>query len=671
MIKKRSEPKHPELYAKYSPLVTVFWLTSWAGNCFSGFTEYNGFMSDNVPQQFLLVYSILAVLTVEILWRYLLPLLADTCFDIYRKMEWWKIPMLVFLFICCCGVYHISVTKSKEGIKYNANQDYQTDTIYSIDSTKYNLLCRSCTDQYTSDTAKAAIDAKAPMASKLEKAKNRAASARKTVAKLIKESATWLEKKNAKDVALARAIKIKQVKRDIKEATTDNLSAAKAALAACMKNANDTLIYYTNNAEALHNAKNIQLLKDKDDKIKTNNFLMYAGVILVGFYAFLSKWVDHISGIKATYIINHVDYAVGIGAKIRELMKVKLYNLGDSIVTGIFGESITVVDREFKIEKKKATPKTPTQKGPGLLASAWAWITSNPSPTPLDADMINDKDELQRIELEKQRELQRIELEKAKAQLEKEKMQLEQQRREAEIKSAAELEKLKAQQASALLQLENEKKAKQAELEREKKAKQAELERERLQAANAALQAKLKREYDLKQLKQQKETEAQQLRQQLESKYRKEAQERLTRELEAKEKQLKQQAEELKQIKELQAQTARKEAEMRANTKKLEEATKTAYPIDIQEIVCTIFENHTHNGTLVLSSQFSGNIRNWYARWKKAEAKPIPTNETAKNKRKTAIQNNKNKYLLAVEKLKEHGYTVTTSENKVNKIIKI
>ncbi len=375
MIKKQSVPTHPEIFARFKTLVQVFYIASWIGNIFSGFTEWNGFMSDNIPPEFKIAYCILGVLVIEMLWRYLLPILAASVFDAYRKFEPWKIPMILFLLSCCVGVFYLSTMKSKEGIAYKTDQSYHFDSTYTVDSMQYNLLCESCIKQYKSDSANAAVLAKGHFSSELAHAKRAEKSERYKAAALTSVTEDWAVKTRKKKWAIARAKKqeIRSLESDVQSLMNDHLAVAKAAYEACRKNANDTLIYYTNLAKNSHDRKNRELMLERDNKILSTNLFMYAGVILVAFYSFFKEYVNHISGVTTTYIMNPVDTSLGFGTKVRELSKVKLHNLGERIVLMVFGESVEAIDRELKIKKvaapkkkvkrqKRVEPRTPNKK---------------------------------------------------------------------------------------------------------------------------------------------------------------------------------------------------------------------------------------------------------------------------------------------------------------------
>lgn len=639
MLRQKSEPTRPEVYARFAPLLSAMWFLSIAGSAFSGLTEWRGFASDKMAETYPFLYPLLGVFLIEISWRYLLPALAETAFDMKRNFEKWMISTTILLLVVAILVGIVSINKSKEGIKHKAEEEFAFQDNYSVDSTKYLLLCEGCINEYKSDSSAAMLDAKKLYQADIDKAQREKTKAKNRIAEIAHVTAQWGINTVTQKTAIINAKKaeVEDLKTKIKEVASDSLVKATSTYSDCMKRATDTLLYYTNITEAERNGDKSRNEQEKRSTINTNNLLMYGGVFFVALFSFFRAYVFDISGIKVTYKLSAADNTSGFWNKLGVIVKAHTHNFGEAII-GSLGVEIDVIDEEVKVRKKD---------------------NIEAEEDVLDEELRQEKEkvETQKRMLEKRKaaeaEIQALKEQhlKMKQELEAERLALAQQREKAKIEYEQNMKQLKLKAAQDLERAKQEKLKQEIAMQQEIALQQEKLkqEKEKMQQEQEKLQQE--------KLKQERERALQQEKEKLKQA----EQERLKQKKTAKEAAIlaeKAKQEKIKREKQ-EAQIKQDIATAKAKNKTGNNSQQSVSEADIE----ALFESCFNNGVLVNKRKLVGNIRNFYKRWQDATRKiKEPLSDKRRQQIATGLSNNKLKYELSVETGKEYGLTIKDGE---------
>ena len=670
MIRNVSEPVDKEIYGDYKWLVNALYIASLAGSAYSGMTEWNGFKSDELSKVFPILYPVIGIALIESM-RIIAPALFLTMSRMIKKSDTRKkkydarrIPVLIVLTGLVVALTALSIGKSEDGIEYKAEEDYQFDDNYVVDSSKYKMLIASCNSTYYSDSLSAATKAKSNFGEELKRQKNKKKVANTRISQVKHLKAQWAvntvaQMSNIAQVALGN---IKSLNQEINIAIQDSLNVSKSKFNACIANANDTLRYYTNKAEIKHNKAKIKNDQDKDKKVNRNYFLMCLGVIFILIHAVARQWLYHVSGVVVTYKFNATDKGVSFWDKANAILKVHLQNLGNFILGVLsFGYELSVNNDELDIKERNRERKSG--------AKWWQFIKRK-------REKLQQEQELKRTEEREAYQIRQAEIEAEKFRIIQE-AELRKQQAEAErLKQQAEIEKAKAETIRIKQQ------AEQAELERKQAIRLAEIAANKKRDELKAQQeheinlAKAKASIALQQEKERLQQEAEKLRLQQEKLQQEKLQQEQERQLQQEQERL-QQAEKARKNKErlaheatLLAQRAeaerikkqQQEQQLKQDMEKLKAQNDTINEAQLsvnQQDINKLFEACFDNGVLVDSRKFKGNIKNYYTRWHDATEK-LKSVRTEKRKQQIlrGLNNNKIKYQLSVEKAKAYNITI-------------
>ena len=329
---------------------------------------------------------------------------------------------------------------------------------------------------------------------------------------------------------------------------------------------------------------------------------MYVGIFFIILYSFVKEWLNHVSEREISYEFDETDNDFGFFQKLRTIGKSRLQNVGDSILTSL---SQTGTQKQQEIERKKMEAEKEKLHQNNQMTQQKA-----------EFETLKAAIELQRVQNEA--EAQRIKDESERAKL--------------RASTLSEEKRLK-EVASENLRIEKER------IQKSENDRLLQREKERLAAEQ--------QEND--RLEQQEERRMQQIatRKAIADKAEKIAANKLENDrLEQQEKERLQQANAT--IKNKNA-TGSKEDSVEATT-----------------IVDGMFNNHIENGKLSINKFFNTAVKNYYKRWIAATEKL--NGDLSEGRREQVLrgqEDNKEKFLYAVDKAEELGVSISVLNDKV------
>tara|TARA_R110000851_G_scaffold332918_1_gene510428 strand:+ start:486 stop:2348 length:1863 start_codon:yes stop_codon:yes gene_type:complete len=614
MIKTISQPTQKNIYGDYSGLEKALFFISILGSMFSAFTEFYGFKSDGMAEMFPILYPTLGILLIESS-RLIIPLLFLTIFRLIRNFSEWKkrLPALVLLLIVSVILIFLSIRKSEDGINNRTIEKNEFKDSINVDDSKYNLLVESCNNAYQAEINSIENEVKSEYKKDLKKEQKKATLANERISQIGHIKAKWAVNTVAKksNILFATNNIISKMQEDIKENIRTKRDVALSNLNRCKKGATDTLLLYANIAEHSFNKAKTENDASVERKILVNNGIMYVGIFFIILYSFVKEWLNHVSEREISYEFDETDNDFGFFQKLRTIGKSRLQNVGDSILTSL---SQTGTQKQQEIERKKMEAEKETLHQNNQMTQQKA-----------EFETLKAAIELQRVQNEA--EAQRIKDESERA-----KIQASSERAKLRASTLSEEKRLK-EVASENLRIEKER------IQKSENDRLLQREKERLAAEQ--------QEND--RLEQQEERRMQQIatRKAIADKAEKIAANKLENDrLEQQEKERLQQANAT--IKNKNA-TGSKEDSVEATT-----------------IVDGMFNNHIENGKLSINKFFNTAVKNYYKRWIAATGKL--NGDLSEGRREQVLrgqEDNKEKFLYAVDKAEELGVSISVLNDKV------
>jgi hypothetical protein len=615
MIKTISQAKAKEIYGDYAGLVNALLFISLLGSSFSGFTEWYGFTSDAMAEMFPILYPTMGVLLIESS-RLIIPLLFLTIFRLIRNPSEWKkrLPALILLLIVSVILIFLSIKKSEDGINNRTVAKHEFKDSIRVDDSKYNLIIEGCNNAYQAEINAIESEVESEYEKDLRKEKEAARQAKQRISEIKHVNATWATSTVAakSNVLSAANSALSQIQKDIANDIRTKKDVALSNLNKCKKEANDTLLLYSNKAEHSFNKAKSENEAVIDRKIMVNNWIMYVGIFFIILYSFVKEWLNHVSERDITYEFDETDNDYGFFQKLATIGKSRLQNVGDSILISL---SKSDSQKKSEAEQKRIAAEQKRIAEAATLAQQKAELAA-----------LKQKAELQKAQLEAA--TQKV-LDDAKT-------------------AAIEAERKREQIAATTL----------AEQKRLKELAAIELENEKARLKNEATQREQQQEVDrLKRLQQEvAEREQQEVARKQEIATRKALAEKAERLAAEKAENDRNEQQEIQRLATANATLNRKTA-----------TGKNAVNVEATTFVDDLFTKYTSNGTLELHKDLKTAITNYRKRWESAteSLKDATLSEGRRNQKQKSADDNQTKYEYAIEKAADMNVEMNWVDGKL------
>jgi hypothetical protein len=556
MIKIFSNPKNTEVYGDYNGLVNVLLAISIIGSCISGFTEWYGFKSDAMAEHFPVLYPVFGVALIESS-RFIIPLLFLTLSRIIKQPEQWKsrvLPLFILLVVSIALTY-ISKEKSKDGITYRVEKEYEFTEEMKIDSTKYHLLTQNCEYAYKAEQKAIDTDVKNEYGKEIEEHKQKARRANQRVSELAHSDAKWAVATVAKMVNISKGSTkvLTSLEKEIESKINDKYDVAESNYNECLKAAQDTLFHYMNIAEAKHNQLIVENDSTIDRKTFINNWIMYIGIFFIWLYSATKEWLNHVSKKERNYTFDDSDNDLGFTQRIFAVVKQYIHLYSNDILVAL-SSSLTQRQQQdiIKQQEKKQQEKLQQQR---------------------------QQQEALRREQERTKEAEEINIETARLKAER-------------IKIEADATIAKAKAEAVRIEADN---------KQQLAATTTRLETERLER-----KARLQREHEERELQRQQERERLEEQQQ--------EVERERQQLIREQQEMEQRQQLLLKAKEVKAAQQQVKDELTTTLSDIKTTSTTGEVTDYQLFVNSLIDKSTKDGVLILNSKFTTVVKQWHSR---------------------------------------------------------